>query len=95
MKIRALTLALAFAGGTAFAAVPTDSPKAPDTAATASAAKTAKHHKKAVKKHAVHRAKKRQTPQETTSYEPQTNGNDNSRQSRMDEALGKYRQAHS
>jgi Spy/CpxP family protein refolding chaperone len=96
MKIPALVAALALAGGAAFAVMSNATAKAPDTAA--SAKKAAKHqdrhHKKVAKKHVARGAKKQQVSRETTSYEPQTNVNDSSRQSRMDEALSKYRQGH-
>jgi hypothetical protein len=102
MKITALAIAALLATGTALAAAPNDTAKAPaDTSATAAADspdKPAKAHKKvkmSKKHHARHHAAKRHGTEMGAGAAPQTDLSDNGRQARMDEALAKYRQTHS
>jgi hypothetical protein len=100
MKIQALIVAAALCGGAAFAASPNDTAKAPaDTNAKPATSKSmAKHHNKMAKKHhAVHHATHHQHSMknrsgETASSAPSVDLNEQGRQSRMDEALAKYRQ---
>jgi hypothetical protein len=102
MKITALAVAALLAAGTAFAAAPNETAKAPaDASATTTAAapdKPAKAHKKmkmSKKQHAKHHAARRHGTEMGASASPLTDLNDNGRQARMDEALAKYRQTHS
>jgi hypothetical protein len=94
MKIRALIIAAALSSGAAFAASPNDTAKAPaDADAKPAMGKSAaKDHKKMAKKHSAmqHASKKADTA--SASAAPSTDVNNQSRQSRMDEALAKYRQ---
>ena len=98
MKIQALAIAAAIACGTAFAAAPNDTAKAPETDTAAAAQKAPAKH--AVKKHAIKAHKvalhaKKHTQHMGASAAPMTDVNDNSRQARMDEALAKFRRTHS
>ncbi|HXE48922.1 MAG TPA: hypothetical protein VN663_11155 [Ramlibacter sp.] len=98
MKIQALVIAAALAGGTAFAAAPNDTANAPDTG-TVTTKKVTKHHKKVTKttktthkQHATrHSTKHRQNM--GASAAPQTDTSDRAREARMDDALAKYRQS--
>jgi transposase len=104
MKIQALAIAAALATGAAFAAAPNDTAKAPGTTVTTKkvtthhrkVTKTTKTAKTANKQHHVarHTTKHRQSST-AASPAPQTDTSDRGRQSRMDEALAKYRQTHS
>lgn len=94
MKIRALIIVAALSGGAAFAAAPYDTAKTPaDADAKPAMDKSiAKDHKNVAKKHpAMHRAMKKQHAGMASSG-PSTDVDNQSRQSRMDEALTKYRQ---
>jgi hypothetical protein len=94
MKIQALIIAAALSAGAAFAASPNDTAKAPaDAGAKPAMDKSmAKDPKKMAKKHhAMHHAMNNQKS-DMGSSAPSSDVNDQTRQSRMDEALAKYRQ---
>ena len=94
MKIRALIIAAALSGGAAFAAAPYDTAKAPADADAKPAMQKSMpkdHNKMAKKHHAMQHAMKKQHADMATSA-PSTDVDNQSRQSRMDEALTKYRQ---
>ena len=99
MKIQALLIAAALASGAAFAAAPNDTAKAPDTS-TVTTKKVTKHHKKMTKTtkttHMRHAARHSTTQHRNmgASAAPQTDTSDRGRESRMDDALAKYRQSH-
>lgn len=96
MKIRALIIAAALSSGAAFAASPNDTAKAPtDADAKPAMGKSmANDQKKMAKKHhAMNRASKGHHG-DMASSTPNTEVNDQSRQSRMDDALANYRKQH-
>jgi hypothetical protein len=97
MKIRALIIAAALSSGAAFAASPNDTAKAgADTDAKPPMGKSMSQGHKMGKHHAMHRAAHRGTSGrssgEMASSAPSTDTSAEGRQSRMDEALAKYRQ---
>ena len=95
MKIQALIIAAALSGGAAFAASPNDTAAAAsDTDAKPAMGKSMdKDHKRMGKHHGMRHAM-RHRHGDMTSSAPSTDVDDQSRQSRMDEALAKYRQQH-
>jgi len=93
MKIQTLIVAAALCSGAAFAASPNDTAKAPaDTDAKPAMGKSmAKDHKKmASKHHAKHHAMK-DNQHQSMATTPSVDLNDQSRASRMDDALANYR----
>jgi hypothetical protein len=97
MKIRALIIAAALSGGAAFAASPNDTAKAPsDTDATPAKSKSMAGDHKMGKRHAMHRemhhGMRGRSSGEMASSAPSTDVTAEGRQSRMNEALTKYRQ---
>jgi hypothetical protein len=100
MKMQALIIAAALCGGAAFAAAPNDTAKAPaDTDAQPGMSKSmAQHHHRMGKHHSMHHHAMhhgmKNRDRDTASSAPSVDLNDQSRQSRMEEALSKYRQQH-
>lgn len=104
MKMQALIIAAALCSGAAFAASPNDTAKAPaDTAKPGMDKSMAMdHHKKMGEHHHAMRHGMKEHHRDTAmrhhhgdmASAPSVDVNDQSRQSRMDEALTKYRQEH-
>ena len=105
MKMQALIIAAALCSGAAFAASPNDTAKAPaDTGAKPGMDKSMAmdHHKMMGEHHHAMRHGMREHRRDTAmrhhhedmASAPSVDVNDQSRQSRMDEALSKYRQQH-
>jgi hypothetical protein len=105
MKIQALIIAAALCSGAALAASPNDTAKAPadpDAKPATDKSMAMDHHKNMGKHHHAmhhgmrehHRDTAMRHHHDDMASAPSVDVNDQSRQSRMDEALSKYRQEH-